>query len=413
MYMERRHLVHNFGTVVRFEIVRTLKKPSFWLSILSFPLIFGVIFGIIYFSNQSSQAAKDEEAKKTFSLLIKDETNLIADESIATLKATEVGDKNQGIQQVKEGKVDAFFYYPSNVTENPVEVYHKNDGLIENGKYETVASQLLVASASSQLSPETTTIVTKSFQTMSATIVDGEEVNLLASIIPPALFLVVFYAVIFLLSGQMLTSTIEEKENRVTEMILTSITSKTLIVGKIVALTLLGVIQILVIAAVPVLAYLILGSESIGAPNISGLIGNLVFDPIALSIAAAMFVFGFLLFTGFLVAIGAASPTAKEANSFFGFVVILIVIPFYFFSMLMTKTDNIVVDILTYFPFTAPFTVLLRNSFGTIEPGEAVISIGIVAVISLIMLRLAIQIFRYGTLEYSNRLSIKTILGKK
>ncbi len=405
--------MHNFGTVVRFEIVRTLKKPSFWLSILSFPLIFAVIFGIIYFSNQSSEAAKEEESKKTFSLVIRDETSLISNESVSALKGTKIDSKEVGVQQVKEGKIDAFFYYPTDVTKNPVEVYHKNDGLIENSKYETVAKQLLVASASSQLTPETTAIVTESFQTSSATIVDGEEVNLLASIIPPALFLVIFYAVIFLLSNQMLTSTIEEKENRVTEMILTSITSKTLIVGKIVALTILGVIQILVIAAVPILAYLILGSDSIGAPDISGLISNLVFDPVALSIAGAMFVFGFLLFTGFLVAIGAASPTAKEANSFFGFVVILIVIPFYFFSMLMTKTENIVVDILTYFPFTAPFTVLLRNSFGTIETGEALISIGIVAVVSLVTLHFAIQIFRYGTLEYSNRLSLKTIFGKK
>ena len=38
--------MHNLSTVVRFELVRALKKKSFWILALSFPLMFAAIFGM-------------------------------------------------------------------------------------------------------------------------------------------------------------------------------------------------------------------------------------------------------------------------------------------------------------------------------------------------------------------------------
>ena len=58
------------------------------------------------------------------------------------------------------------------------------------------------------------------------------------------MFLVIFYVSIILLSNQMLNSTLEEKENRVTEMILTTLNPTTLIIGKIIALFMVGLVQI-------------------------------------------------------------------------------------------------------------------------------------------------------------------------
>ena len=65
--------------------------------------------------------------------------------------------------------------------------------------------------------------------------------------IVPGIFLAIFYFVTVFLSNRMLTSTTEEKENRVTEMILTSISAKTLILGKIISIMVLGIVQILTI----------------------------------------------------------------------------------------------------------------------------------------------------------------------
>lgn len=405
--------MHNFSTVLRFELVRTLKKPTFWLSILSVPLLIGIIFGVVYFSNVSTSSREEEVRKEPFSLLVQDETKLIQEQTISSLKATRTSDKQAAIEQVRTGKIDAFFYYPKDITKQPIEVYNKNDGLMDNGKYSDVAKSILTAAATADVgSPEILAALTGSVAATQKNYDDGQEVNILGRLIPPMIFLVIFYAVIVLLSNQMLTSTTEEKENRVTEMLLTSISSRALIVGKIVALVILGLVQIAFIMVPSLLAY-IFAREALNIPDISGIVNNLQFEVWPITLGALVLVFGFLLFTGMLVAIGAAVPTAKEANSFFGFIIMLMIVPFWFFPMLMAPDSNAVVTGLTYFPTTAPFALLIRNAFGTLPLIDGIIGLTIVAIAGFIAISLAIRIFRYGTLEYTNRINLRSVLGKK
>lgn len=405
--------MHNFGTVLRFEITRTLKKPSFWISILSIPVLIGVVIAVIFFSNKSQDDRQEELAKEKFSLIIQDESELLTDSVIKSMEATETIDKQAAIEQVKDGKVDAFFYYPADLSTQAIEVYNKNDGLVDNGKYTSVAESLVKTSATSSIeSPSVIAAVQDTVKTTQTNYKDGETINPLGQLIPPALFLVLFYAIIVLLGTQMLTSTTEEKENRVTEMLLTSISSKTLIIGKIVALVFLGFIQILVILIPVVVAYLF-AREALNIPDLSSFLTNLSFELWPIALGAALLVTGFMLFTGLLVGIGAASPTAKEANSFFGFVILLMVVPFYFFALLMTPTASPIVTGLSYFPLTAPFTLLIRNAFGTLPLHEALIGLTIVTISSIVAIALAIRIFRYGTLEYSKTLSLGSIFKRK
>ena len=74
--------------------------------------------------------------------------------------------------------------------------------------------------------------------------------------VPPLIFLVIFYVLIMLLANQMLNSTLEEKENRVTEMILTTLNPTTLIVGKVIALFAIGLVQMMVFLSPIVVGHL-------------------------------------------------------------------------------------------------------------------------------------------------------------
>ena len=91
------------------------------------------------------------------------------------------------IEAVKTGKLDACFAYRENPAVQPIEVTGADRGLFDNGAYEAVAESLLT------------------------------------------------------------TSALEEKENRVTEMILTTVNPTTLVMGKILALFAVGAVQILVL----------------------------------------------------------------------------------------------------------------------------------------------------------------------
>lgn len=405
--------MYNFGTVLRFELIRTLKKPSFWISFLSVPLIFAVVFGIIYFSNTTTQAAQEELEQEPFSFVVLDDSKLIAPATLEQLEAETVDSKQTGINQVKTGQTDAFFYYPENLSKQPVEVHNKSEGLIDNAKYEALAENLITTAATSAIdSPELLAAATGSININQSYYEDGQSVNPWSPVIAPAIFLVTFYALIVFLGGQMLTSTTEEKENRVTEMLLTNLNSRALIVGKIVSLIILGLIQILAIL-VPVLIAYLTAREALNIPDVTSFISTIEIELWPTLLGAAVLVSGFLLFTGLLVGIGAAMPTAKEANSFFGFVIILMIVPFWFMSLLIIPTSSAIVTGLSYFPLTAPFTLLIRNAAGTLPLNEAIIGLVIVTVAGIVAISLAVRIFRYGTLEYGSRLSLSSVFNTK
>ena len=414
VFMEQRRLVvHNLGTVIKFELVRTLKKPAFWISVFAIPILIGVIGGIVAFAQISGSESQAEINKKPFSFSIMDETGLVSDQTLAKIGVTRSADKKSGIESVSSGKKDAFFYYPKNVTTAPIEVYNKNDGLLSNDKYSATAKELLVSSTAELIGSKEIISITKgNVTTTQKSFKDGKEVNLIGSMIAPAAALVIFYAIIVMLGNQMLASTTEEKENRVTEMLLTSLQSKTLIIGKIIALVLLGFIQIAAIL-VPIILGYIFAREMLNIPDISNFTSLIVFDFWPIFIGAGLLISGFLLFTGLLVGIGAAAPTAKDANSFFGIVILMMFIPFYFFQVFMVPTSSPIVLFLSYFPLTAPVTLMIRNIFGTVSIDEALIGLVIVSVCGVIAMNLAVRIFRYGTLEYSKRLSLKSVIKIK
>jgi len=139
----------------------------------------------------------------------------------------------------------------------------------------------------------------------------------------------------------------------------------------------------------------------------------LSFAPVPIVIGFLAFLGGYLVFSAVLIAIGSAVPTAKEASSFFGFAIILMFIPFYAFAAITTSPEQIIVKVFTFFPLTAPITLMLRNAVGNLSLMEAAISLSILLVCVVIGMKLAIRAFGYGTLEYNRRLGLRELLARK
>lgn len=401
--------MYNLGTVMRFEIVRTLKKKSFWIMAIGFPIMFAAIFGIIFLSNQAtSDAAKDLEKQK-FSIAVTDDSGLIKPEYLAAVNATTVDNKQTGIDAVKTGKYDAYFYYPANLAAQAVEVYGKEAGLFDNGKYTGVANSLLQLSAESNISPELRSVVKGTTNTAFTAYKDGNSYDGLKEMILPGIFLVLFYLLISFFGNQMLTSTTEEKENRVIEMILTTIEARTLIIGKIISLIILAFIQGLIIILPALIGYLLF-HDQLNLPFVD--LTTLPVNWGRIGVGAAIFAASFMMFTGLLVAVGAAVPTAKEAGQFFGIVMMLIFGPLYAVSLFISNPDNSLVQFLSTFPLTSPIPLMLRNAVGNLSGGEAALSITLLTITAVVVMFIAIRLFRFGALEYSRKLSIKEIFGR-
>lgn len=402
--------MHNLGTVFWFEVIRTLKKKSFWLASLLFPVVIAAVAGIIYFSNKATNEASSDTDRQKFSFAIKDDSGLIKKAYVAGFAGQEATSRDQGIADVKSGKLDAFFYYPQHVTTDKIDVYAKDVGLFDNGRYDAVAKSILTQSVASTVSAGTATVLKNEVQSNVTTYRDGEPYNGFMEMIAPGLFLILFYLMIATFGNQMLNATIEEKENRVIEMILTTINAKALIIGKIFSLIVLGFLQIIVVMVPLVIGYFLL-HDSFNLPNIN--LSELPLDPQRILVGFAIFTLSFVMFTGLLVAIGAAAPTAKEAGSFFGVVMLFIFGPLYAVSLFVSSPDMPIVQFLSYFPFTAPIPLMLRNAVGNLELWQAAISCAILAVTAILVMLLAVRTFRYGALEYDRRLGLKEIFIRK
>ena len=404
--------MHNLSTVIRFEIVRALKKKSFWILAISFPLMFAAIFGIIFLSNKATDDAAEKLKNQSFSIAITDESKMVKPQLIAAAKATEIksSDKQLAINRVKNGQLDAYIYYPKNLDQQSVEVYGKDVGIFDNGRYSSLANSLLSTSVQSGVDPAIQKIIQGKISSTSTVYRDGKVHDSIQEMILPGVFLILFYFLITFFGNQMLTSTTEEKENRVIEMILTTIEARTLIIGKIISLIVLAIIQGLLIV-LPVLTGYLLFHNQLKLPSVD--LSSLPIDPLRIGIGFLVFASSFMLFTGLLVAIGAAVPTAKEANSFFGIVMILLFGPLYAITMFISIPDSPLVKFLSLFPLTSPIPLMLRNAAGNLGVSEAIIGIAILIISATIIMAIAVRIFRFGALEYSRKLSAKEIFARK
>lgn len=402
--------MHNLKTVFSFEVTRTLKKKSFWLVALAMPTLMAVIFGVIQLTNQASSKAEEELAKQSYSLIIMDDSALVSSDMATALNATVTTDKSAAIESVRSGSTDAFFYYPKDLSSEPIEIYAKNVGIFQNGRYSGVAQGLIAQSAREQSSANMQAILSGTTTISNTTYKDGAPYDPFMEMIAPAVFLVLFYFLIATFGNQALSSTIEEKENRVIEMLLTTVRTKTLITGKILALIVLALIQVSVLIIPIIAAYLIL--SAIHSPLIpaSFSLSAIPLDAGRIIASLTIFSISFVFFIGLLVALGAAMPTAKEANNFIGIIMIGLFGPLYASSLFFTSPDSPIVQALTYFPLTAPIPLMLRNAAGTITTPELLLGIGILLISTVVVINLAVRAFKFGALEYSRKLSLRELL---
>lgn len=401
---------HNLRTVVSFEFLRVVTKRRFWVAALAAPLAIALLFTVIFLSNQTTDQTSEAQKNAQFSFIYTDASGLVTDEVAAEFGGKKASDAAQAILDVKAGSVQAYFAFPKDPTTQPVRVYGVDSGLFGNGKYSAVARQILITGAQQKIgSPTLSAVAAGNLAITEEMYKDGRLSSGLNGVIPPLLFLVIFYLSIIMLGNQMLNSTLEEKENRVTEMILTTMNPTTLIVGKVVSLFLVGLVQMSAFAVPVVVAYMFF-RQNLNLPNLD--LSHLSLDPQAMIVGFLLLVGGFLLFTGTLVAIGAVVPTVKEAGAFFAPMVIMIFIPFYVVSLIVSDPHAVIVEVMTYFPYTAPVTAMLRNGLGTLSLLESSIVLVELFGLGFLALRVAVRLFRYGSISYSSKLSLRTALHR-
>lgn len=379
--------------VFKFEFMRQIKKPAFWAATLLMPLLIGGIYFVSFISSQGVKEAP--ELGDDTKVAITDEAGIFSAEAPFVIN----GDKDYGVEMVKKGEVDLYYYIPADFKETKkIEFYHISEGL-EIFNYDgNIIKGLLLSDASSRVGELEVLALTGNYEIEDNKLTaSGEASNALGKAIIPLFIGVVFFMFITLCGNRFLMTVVEEKENRISEMILTSVSPKHLIVGKIFAMMALGGVQILAFV-IPVLGLVFLNRDN---SLISTILAMVEIDPVMIILSVLLFAASTLFYAGVCTFVGSLVSTARDASSFIGPAIVLMVFPLYFMQMFMMSEPSFIVHLMTYFPFTAPVALMLRSGFGNISTLEYCIGIFIVVVSAVIAIRLAVLTFQKNAINFS------------
>lgn len=197
------------------------------------------------------------------------------------------------------------------------------------------------------------------------------------------------------------------------EMVLTYVKPRTLIVGKLIGVSLVTLTQILFFIAMAIVGYLFLQQTSGTTSLPAGIeMNRIVFSFWPIFFGFAYLVVGFLMFAGFMIATAAAAPSSKEANNFSSFFFLAAFLPFYLIMTIITDPTNTIVQVLTYLPFTSPVVTLIRNTVGNMSLIESWAALAVMIVGMILSIWIAIRAFRLGALEFGQTIKLGKLFKK-
>lgn len=238
-----------------------------------------------------------------------------------------------------------------------------------------------------------------------------------------------------LLYGQMvMTSIIEEKNNRVLEIVVSSVSPTQLMLGKIIGICLVAVTQIVIwcvlISAMSafVLPALIpadvttemtaLNSGTLdinsATTNIEllqalNILGDVSYIVSLFGLLLLFLVGGFLLYAAIYAAIGSAVDNIQDASQLQSFVVFPIIIAIIFGMVAAGDPSSVISIWMSYIPFTSPMVMLARIPYGI--PGwQIALSLVILYLSFFVMVWIAAKIYRVGIFMYGKKPTIKDLI---
>lgn len=215
------------------------------------------------------------------------------------------------------------------------------------------------------------------------------------------------FAFLFLLlmnAAYLMQAVVEEKENRTMEVLVTSVSPGQLIGGKVLGIVAVGLTQLVVWVAFGVLAVVVAASAGVAWVQNPILDWELIVAAVAIAIPAYVFA------AALMTAIGATSTSSQESQAT-GVVFFLLHMAPLYLAWLIIRTPNAVLPtVLSFLPFTALLTVILRNIFGSVPLWQVAASVALQILYAAGALWLASRAFRMGMLQYGQRLNWRELV---
>jgi ABC-2 type transport system permease protein len=240
--------------------------------------------------------------------------------------------------------------------------------------------------------------------TLTATGAVASEQGKLTNLIIPGIFSLLLALALSFSSAYVLQSLGEEKENRLMEILLSSVSTRQLIIGKVLGIGIAGLVQVVVwVISIPLL--LKLASSSIG-----GFISTMQIPANFLVLGVTYFILGYLVFAALSASVAAISATVREAQGLGGIFGIFAVAPLWFYSLLMLFPNSPIWVVFSIFPFSAPVLVMLRLGMVGVPAWQLIASMSVMVLSIVGGLLLAAKLLRTYILMYGKRPNLGEII---
>jgi ABC-2 type transport system permease protein len=208
-------------------------------------------------------------------------------------------------------------------------------------------------------------------------------------------FIMILVFIILSSGGMLIRSLVEEKSNRLIEILVSSCKPEELLTGKILGLSLLALVQITIWI---ILGIFLTGIQLIPLSAFDYLLPMLVY-----------FILGFLFYTALFVGIGSVVNTEQEAQQITGYLTLILFLPVIFAVSSIQNPDSWMVNALTYIPFTTPVIMLLKFNIKPVPVHEIFITVSLLVFSIFLVIIITSRIFRIGILSYGKMPAIKKI----
>lgn len=408
--------------IIKNEIITILTRPSFWLAALGIPLVGAVIFAVVGAIGGNASASETVSQVFTGPQQARmegyvDLSGIIQQvpSSVPEGTFTAYSDEAAARSALDSGAIAAYYVVPQD--------------FIETGEITCVRPDFNPLSSSGEDQSDLFTWVLQVnlaggdmlFANLTYGPINVDEISLapvtntsdhdnMLAYWTPYIITLVFYVLIMGASSLLLSNVSKEKENRIMEVLLTSVTPRQLLTGKIIGLGIVGFGQTLLWLGT---SYVLL--------NLSGqtfnLPSNITLPFSFLAWGLIFFILGYAVYASLMAGLGALAPNLREASQATFVIMLPLMIPMFFSNTVFAEEPNgILATVLSLFPLSAPVAMMARLSAGGVDWWQPWISMLLLAGTAVLIVRAVAGMFRAQSLlsgqGFNVKLYFRALIGK-
>ncbi len=404
--------------VLRHEVVTSFKRRSFQLAAFGIPLISALIFFGVSLLNRTAPDAVSEilspgQTGKNVPQGFVDHSGLIQTlpEELPEDALRSYKDERAAKDALLSGEISAYYLIPENYIESGQIGYVKDDfnplDVFSKGALINRVLQLNLLGGDTRLANFLSNPFALQVMILNPSSGSSQD-NPLAFFLPYGVMFL-YYMLILMAAGFLVSSINKERESRVLEIMLVTVTPRQLLAGKFIGLGLMGLL----------VNFLWVGT-GFALMRLSGstfqLPAEYQIQPHILIWGVVFFLLGYAVYASLLGAVGALLPNLRETSQATMVVILPMILPLMFITLMIEQPNGLLAVGLSLFPLTAPVTMMLRLVLIPVPAWQLFLSVVFLLLAAVIILRAVASMFRAQTMLSGQPLSLRyiyrLILGK-